>query len=275
MTTALAARTLVPILMYHSIATTTNPRYERFAVAPELLREHLDFLVDNGWTTMTFGQYALARAVPDSLPARLVVLTFDDAFTDFSSVALPMLQERRLAATLFIPTGGVGASSRWMTFERETSRPLLDWSSLREVAESGVECGAHSHTHAQLDRLPPWRLAAEVRRPRDVLEHELQCEVSTFAYPYGYHTAGVRRALAAVGYTAGCGVADLPARASDDRYAIPRLTVPGGTDAAGLARLLAAPRTAAAVLHRRSKAVLWRSARRCGLERAVLRARSR
>ncbi len=265
----------VPILMYHSIATTKNPRYARFAVAPDMFGEHLDFLVDDGWTTMTFGQYAAARLSSDPLPAKLVVLTFDDAFTDFFTVALPMLAERRLAATLYVPTGAVGASSRWMTFERETDRPLLDWGPLREVAEAGIECGAHSHTHPQLDRLPPWRLAAELRRPRELLEQRLQVEVTTFAYPYGYHTANVRRAVAAAGYAASCGVWDLPSNRADDRYAIPRLTVAGGTSARELAELLVVPRTQAAVRARRLKAVLWRSARRCGLEGAVLRAASR
>lgn len=274
MKTTTAQGACVPILMYHSIATTSNPRYARFAVAPELLREHLDFLVDDGWTTLTFSQYATARLGPEPLPAKLVVLTFDDAFTDFFTVALPLLQERRLAATLYVPTGLVGVSSKWMTFERETTRPLLDWGPLREVARAGIECGGHSHTHAQLDRLPPWRLAAELRRPRDLLEQELQVEVGTFAYPYGYHTASVRRAVAAAGYAAGCGVSDLPASLADDPYAVPRLTVVGGTSTSALAELLVARRTPATVRLRQTKAVLWRAARRCGLEGAVLRALS-
>jgi peptidoglycan/xylan/chitin deacetylase (PgdA/CDA1 family) len=260
----------VPIAMYHSIAHTTNSRYARFALAPELLRDQLDALVDGGWHTLTVAEYAAARISGRPLPANSVALTFDDGFTDFVTVALPMLAERNLRATLYVPTGLVGDASRWMIHEGETDRPLLSWSQLAEVAAVGVEIGAHSHTHPQLDRLPLWRLAAELRRPRELLEDQLQVPVSTFAYPYGYRTAAVRRAVAEAGYLAACAVDDLPADAQDDRYELPRLTVAGGTTAESLMHRLAAPRTVAQTARARVKAPLWRSARRCGLEELIL-----
>jgi peptidoglycan/xylan/chitin deacetylase (PgdA/CDA1 family) len=260
----------VPIAMYHSIAHTTNPRYARFALAPELLQEQLDALVDGGWHTLTVAEFASARISGRPLPENSVVLTFDDGFTDFVTVALPMLAERNLRATLYVPTGLVGDASRWMISERETERPLLDWGQLAEVAAAGVEIGAHSHTHPQLDRLPLWRLAAELRRPRELLEDQLQVPVSTFAYPYGYRTAAVRRTVAEAGYVAACAVDDLPAASSDDRYELPRLTVAGGTTAETLMQRLTTPRTAATTARARLKAPLWRSARRCGLEELIV-----
>ena len=260
----------VPIAMYHSIAHTTNPRYARFAVAPELLRDHLDALVDGGCRTLTVSEYARLRAGGRPLPPRTVLLTFDDGFTDFATVALPMLQERGLRATLYVPTGLVGDSSRWMTHERETERPLLGWAQLAQVAAAGVELGAHSHTHPQLDRLPPWRLAAELRRPRELIEQRLQVPAPTFSYPYGYRTAAVRRAVAAAGYVAACAVDDLPASAADDPYDLPRITVGGGTTAETLLARLTAPRTARQVARARIKAPVWRAARRCALEEVVL-----
>ncbi len=270
MTTTARPATTVPILMYHSVARTTNPRYERFAIAPELLREHLDVLADGGWTTVTAADFVRACVGAKEHPVKPVVLTFDDAFSDFHSVALPLLQERGQAATLFIPTGRVGDTSRWMTFEGETERPLLGWSQLEEIATCGIECGAHSHTHAQLDRLSPWRLAAEVRRPREVLEERLQQEARTFSYPFGYHTAQVRRAVVAAGYTGACAVGDFPATTHDDVFVLPRLTIPGGLTAADFAERIASSRGGLARRRERTKAVLWRSARRYGLETTVL-----
>lgn len=269
------AASTVPIAMYHSIARTTNPRYERFALAPELLREQLDALVDGNWHTLTASEYAAARASGRALPARSVVLTFDDGFTDFATVALPMLADRGLSATLYVPTGWVGVASRWMVHEGETERPLLDWAQLAEVAAAGVEIGAHSHTHPQLDRLPPWRLAAELRRPRELVEQQLQVPVPTFAYPYGYRSAAVRKAVAEAGYLAACAVDDLPAGPADDPYDLPRLTISGGMTADMLLDRLVAPRTATAVARARVKASLWRSARRCGLEEMILAGLSR
>jgi peptidoglycan/xylan/chitin deacetylase (PgdA/CDA1 family) len=267
---ATTATHTVPIAMYHSIAHTTNARYARFALAPELLREQLDALVDGGWTTLTASEYAAARCTGRPIPARSVVLTFDDGFTDFATVALPMLRDRGLTATLYVPTGLVGDTSRWMTHERETERPLLDWRELAEIADSGVEIGAHSHTHPQLDRLPLWRLAAELRRPREVLENQLQLSVQTFAYPYGYRTAAVRRAVAEAGYVAACAVDDLPTKATDDSYELPRLTIAGGTTAETFLHQLQSPRTTIRTVRSRVKATVWRSARRCGMEELIL-----
>jgi peptidoglycan/xylan/chitin deacetylase (PgdA/CDA1 family) len=260
----------VPILMYHSIATTSNPRYRRFAVSQDLLREHLDHLADHDWKSMTVSEYVSSRSSTAGIPPKVVLLTFDDAFSDFFTQALPLLQERGFTATLFVPAGGVGSTSQWMTFEGETMRPLLDWAQLRDVAACGVECGSHSYTHPELDRLPPWRLAAELRRSREVLEQELQREIRAFAYPYGYHDARIRRETKASGYQSACAVGNAPAVASDDPLALPRLTVPGGTTRRQFRHLMATPRNELRVRGERVKAMTWRTARRCGLEEAVL-----
>ncbi len=265
----------VPILMYHSIATTSNPRFRRFAVEPRLLREHLDVLAEQGWTTLTMSGYLAARATPTALSGKVAVLTFDDAFADFCTEALPLLGERGMNATLFIPAGCVAATSRWMAFEHETSRPLLDWDRLRDVAAAGIECGSHSYSHPELDRVPPWRLAAELRRSRQILEHELQREVRAFAYPYGYHTARIRDEVTLAGYRCACIVGDAPASAADDPMALPRLTVPGGTTRDQFADLLAKRRSEVHMQRIRVKAALWRMARRCGLEQAVLQRANR
>jgi hypothetical protein len=38
----------------------------------------------------------------------------------------------------------------------------LDWSQLPELGELNVEIGAHTHTHRQLDTLPPSVIADEI-----------------------------------------------------------------------------------------------------------------
>jgi peptidoglycan/xylan/chitin deacetylase (PgdA/CDA1 family) len=45
---------------------------------------------------------AVQRKVP--LPDRSVLITFDDAYTDFAEIAWPILKRFRLPATLFVPT---------------------------------------------------------------------------------------------------------------------------------------------------------------------------
>ncbi|MGH7870054.1 MAG: polysaccharide deacetylase family protein [Candidatus Dormibacteraceae bacterium] len=95
------------------------------------------------------------------VPEKTVVITFDDGFADFYREALPLLQNYRYTATLYVATGFVGGTSRWLGSCGEGDRPMLTWSTLREIAALGIEIGANTHTHPELDRLAPQKVERE------------------------------------------------------------------------------------------------------------------
>lgn len=220
--------TQTPILMYHAVSEDASPRFATYAVTPNELDAQLDLLVDLGLTFLTVDAYA--RIVRDGgpLPAGAVVLTFDDGFRDFLDHALPSLDRHRAQATLYVTTGYVGETSRWLADEGEGDRRMLDWDELAHVASMGIEIGAHSHRHPQLDRLSPPAVEEEVRTSRELLRSRLAVPVTTFAYPFGYHTAQVREAVRRAGFLAACEVRHLMSRRSDDPYALRRMLVPRG-----------------------------------------------
>jgi peptidoglycan/xylan/chitin deacetylase (PgdA/CDA1 family) len=254
----------LPILMYHSISPVAAPAFARFATHPSQFASHMAYLAGAGYHSITVSQAMAAQDRRQPLPERSVVLTFDDAFADFHTTALPILHEHGLRATLYVVTGYVGGSGRWLADCGEQDRAMIGWSQLREAAAQGVEIGAHSHTHPQLDRLDATALASEIRRPKALLEDRLALAVTSFAYPFGYWDRATRRVVAAAGYDNACVVDDLPAQGSGDRLALPRLTVNAGTTVEQLrALLLFCPsrRTLAMVPIKR---VLGRAARRYG-----------
>jgi peptidoglycan/xylan/chitin deacetylase (PgdA/CDA1 family) len=173
---------------------------------------------------MTMDAAHHASVIGDDL-SRSFVVTFDDGFLDFHTHALPVLSELNVPATLFVPTAYVGETSRWLAEDGEGERPMLSWSALREVSGSRVECGAHSHSHVQLDRIGRDRLTQEIALPKKLLEDELGVAVTSFAYPFGYERPAVRRTVRQLGYTSACAVRDLVHDISDDAFRIPRLTV--------------------------------------------------
>src|SRR5215469_15643214 len=74
----------VPVLMYHSVATRAAPRFARFVVAPAEFAAQMEYLAAESYEPIT--AFDLARTIAtNDLPARPVVLTFDDAYTDFES----------------------------------------------------------------------------------------------------------------------------------------------------------------------------------------------
>ena len=79
------------------------------------------------------------------------------------------------------------------------------------------------------DLNPAELVERDARASRLELEDRIGRAVPSFAYPFGYHSASARRAIRAAGYGQACAVGDLPARAGDDRWALPRLQVLGDT----------------------------------------------
>ncbi|MCU1469017.1 MAG: polysaccharide deacetylase [Glaciihabitans sp.] len=209
----------VPILMYHSISARPSAATAALSVRPEAFADQMALLRDRGFTPMT-----LTGLLRGAAPAeRAVVITFDDGYADFHQEALPVLDRLGFPATLFVTTGWLADAGR-----EAAGRPLdrmLTWTQTREAAEHGVEIGGHGHSHAQLDQLSGGALLDELTRNRTLLEDRLGVPVRTMAYPYGYSSARVRRAVRQAGYASACAVADQVAGDGHDSLALPRLTV--------------------------------------------------
>lgn len=246
----------VPVLMYHSIATGATRRFRRFVVDPGEFAAQMEYLDAAGYQPVTAAELAGGR-----LPARPVVLTFDDAYADFYTAALPVLREHGFPATLYVPTAYVGGTTGFNVSMGEQGRAVLSWRALADIAAEGVEVAAHSHTHPQLDRVPAAVVSDEVRRSRSLLEDTLGCAVAGFAYPFGYWNRAVRAAVAAAGYRYACAVDELMTAPGDDLLTLPRLTVNAGIGVAGLARLLGARPSPTARRAAAAKRVAWRAVR--------------
>ena len=57
------------------------------------------------------------------------------------------------------------------------------------------------------------------------LEQIITHRMTSFAYPFGYHSARARNVIRSAGFDQACALGDLPARRGDDRWALPRLQV--------------------------------------------------
>ncbi len=253
----------VPVLMYHALSPAGTPGFGRWTLTPERFESHLGYLSQEGYRAITVAELAERRrrgALDWS--ARLIVLTFDDAYTDFLDVAMPALLRYGMTATLFVPTGYVGGHSGWMHADGEGDRAVLSWPDLGEISRRGMEIGAHSHTHPELDTLPPHAQAEEARLPKLLLEKHLGVPVSSFAYPFGLYDRRVREAVAGAGYTAACTMNAWAATPGDHVLEVPRVAVFDDTDAGRLAARLSASRGPARRAALRARRVAQVRARR-------------
>jgi len=228
----------VPVLMYHSIGTTTTRKFRDFAVDPAEFAEQMDYLDYQGYQTVTGADVAELQASGTPLPERSLVLTFDDAYEDFYTAALPVLRRHGFCSTLFVPTGCVGMTAWFNAFMGGELHLMMSWQALCDALTERVEIAAHSHTHPHLDLMPEDVVRDEVNRSRGLLQDRLGVPVEGFAYPFGYWNRTARAAVADGGFRYAVAVADLRMSPGDDMFTLPRLTVRAGIGVAGLARLL-------------------------------------
>lgn len=117
---------------------------------------------------------------------RAVALTFDDGFRNFFTDALPLLESRRMPATVFLVSAYCGLNNSWPGQSKNVPiLPLMNWAEVREAAERGVNFGSHTVTHPQLSNADVEVANRELRDSKRRIEDELQRSVTEFAYPYG------------------------------------------------------------------------------------------
>lgn len=224
----------VPILMYHAVSTAPNDATRDLSVAPEAFAEQMALIGDLGFTPVDTAALAASWRDGRPLPARPVLITFDDGYEGVHRHALPALTKHGFAASLFVTTG-------WLKGPYDNGGGLdtmLDWDQVRELAENGVEIGGHSHTHPQLDDLDGDRLRFELRRCRQIVADELGTRPASFAYPYGYSSRRVRVAVRETGFAQALAVGNALARRDQGPYALRRVTVRRATGVEEFERLI-------------------------------------
>jgi peptidoglycan/xylan/chitin deacetylase (PgdA/CDA1 family) len=118
----------------------------------------------------------------DSFDGRHFCITFDDAFKNQVTNALPILVEKGIPAAFFLPVRLIGLSTEKFVY--------FTWDDCRNMASAGMVIGSHTSTHARLVELGPQQVADEMRESKRTIEEELGLPACLhFSCPYG--TPGV------------------------------------------------------------------------------------
>ncbi len=197
----LGADPLPPILMYHSVTPYEQDPY-LVTVRPERFDQQLRWLHRRGLRGTSMRELLAARRYGTG--RRLVGLTFDDGYADFSTYVLPALARFGFTATVFVIADLLGGSNSWdPAGPRKT---LMTAQQIRQAAASGIEIGSHSRRHVSLTSIGGGELTAEVSGSRAILQEVSGQEVSGFCYPYGHVDEPAVNAVRAAGYHYGCAI---------------------------------------------------------------------
>ena len=205
------------VLTYHSVSDeAAGP----IGINPATFAMQMRALAEAGYASLSIAEF-IAWHKGAAAACRRVLITFDDAYQDFGDNAVPMMQRHGFTAVNFVPSALVGGSAGW-SGASSPARVMMDWPRLRNLADAGMEFGAHGRTHRDLTRLDPDQQDHEIAGSRAELADGLGREVDSFAAPYGATDARVIAAIARH-YRAGFGVRLAPATPRDERFDLPRI----------------------------------------------------
>jgi peptidoglycan/xylan/chitin deacetylase (PgdA/CDA1 family) len=180
------------ILGYHGVAEAgLLDDLSLLLVPPARFRRQLQLMLAAGFHFVTLSELmATGNGKP---PPGFAAVTFDDGMRNNRSIALPILRELGIPATVFVTVDFIGGRSPWVGAGGNGA--MLDERELRDLVDAGWELGAHTMTHADLSELDYAECSREIGASRDALEHTFGVAVKTFAYPFGrYGQAAVAAA---------------------------------------------------------------------------------
>lgn len=180
-----------PILLYHHIAEngTTN----RYYVSPQNFRLQMEALRAWGYTSITPTELVQVILGGGFLPARPVIITFDDGNLDVYENAFPILREVGFVGAVYVVSNRLGAEG------------FLGGEQLAELAAAGWEIGSHSYSHADLTA-DHSQLRQEILQSRLDIQIAAGVTVTTIAYPFGLVDDLVFEKTKDYGYAAGLGL---------------------------------------------------------------------
>ena len=172
-----------PILEYHTVTDTPDVDSVRYNVAPDELAAQLDYLVENGYTTITMLDFIEAKNGRFQMPDKPIMLTFDDGYADNYFEMLPLIEQRNMKAVVYVIANQIGRDG-YLTFEQ-----------LKDMQTRGIEIGNHTADHLPLDELSHDEIVYEVRDSKIYLEWSGVNTIYSLSYPNGKYNAEIIKIL--------------------------------------------------------------------------------
>jgi peptidoglycan/xylan/chitin deacetylase (PgdA/CDA1 family) len=219
-------RKRVTILCYHSVLATNEPAPHdphRQHIPLGLFLEHLDYVLKK-YQIISLTEYIKAKRENRPLPDYSVVLTFDDGFEDFFSVAALHLARRKLPATVFVIT------DRAYGYLSSNGESFLSWQEIQELAASGVQVGSHTCSHPALLGLPFGEVRRELADSRTAIQDHISAADVPLSYPYGQTSAEISKLAQSLGYSCAINGALGPNGSGSDLFALSRTVIASDDD---------------------------------------------
>ncbi|MCI8404208.1 MAG: polysaccharide deacetylase family protein [Clostridia bacterium] len=175
----------VAALMYHSVRSDPA-RWDDFTVSVEQLDNDIQYFKDCGYITMTATELATAN-MADIDGRKILLLTFDDGYSNFYTEIFPVLQKHNAKATMFL----VGSYINRYGYLTEDETYEMAHSGLVEIGNhtNGIHQAPVESLHAiYTDKTGMLDVIADIKSNGEKLKKITGIDVTSISWPYGYYT---------------------------------------------------------------------------------------
>ena len=170
----------VPILCYHNIKDFTDQAGEMtkiYTVKPLNFAAQMKAIHDAGYHSILPQQLYNYLAYGDKLPAKPIMITFDDTRGEQYSIGATEMEKYNFKGVFFVMTVAI-------------NRPnYLSADDIKKLADAGHEVAAHTWDHHMVTKYTADDWELQLVKPKAKLEKIIGRPVTSFAYPFGLWNA--------------------------------------------------------------------------------------
>lgn len=203
-----------PILMYHSITESDG---NTLKVPPTELKEHLQWLKDNDYYTLTPEEAYIVLTENKKPAEKIIWITLDDGYLNNYTDAFPMFKEMKMNATINYITSKIESPNYFN---------LAQMKEMSQSKEMSIE--SHTVTHLDLTTLDDSQLTSELKDSKTWLDQELKQETTLLCYPAGKYDERSKKVAEELGYKMAVTTEPGYAKNSDGLFALKRVRISPG-----------------------------------------------
>ncbi len=217
----------VAVLGYHDFSETEEQTEMRILTSK--FRKQMETLRELELPVISMKEFQQWKRGEADLPPRSVMITIDDGWKSVYTDAYPILKEFGFPFTLFLYKNYIDGGGKALTSAM-----------LEEMKQHGATIGSHSVSHPYPATVKKHRrdgpdaydrfLRTEMGESKRFLEARFGDEVSTYAYPGGFHTEEMFPLAEEFGYRQLFTVIPAKVKRDSDDLTLPRYVVLGTHD---------------------------------------------
>lgn len=235
----------IPVLMYHHLAENIN---NNTVISPNNFEKQMRSLKEEGYHAISVKELHDYLTNQSKLPAKPILITFDDGYLSNYEMAYPILKKYDIHAEIFVIASRIVDTSKDFAYPHEIAK--MNWDQLKEMQDyitiqshtwdshyklpskfgrlNGAIYGP-SYLNGQLESQQQYeaRVRNDFIHSRKIIKEKLGYEPIAISYPYGIQSAATIKIAQEAGFKMGFVIQNKSVKKGDGLFTLSRIIVNG------------------------------------------------